>query len=144
MCHPDREPKIAVPIDERYELLVNKTPNYADAYRFAVTRAIEGGMDLETADTDGYHPAAEIVKLAMGGDFAGARLKLVELTRVYGIPESDFLRFANEALNSLEVPDMAKAISILAEYDFRLVQGSQPELQLTAMLAQLSALKRKE
>jgi len=38
---------------------------------------------------------------------------------------------------------LGKAISILAEYDFRLVQGAQPELQLTAMLAQLAALKGK-
>ena len=83
----------------------------------------------------------DIIATALGGDFDGARTKMVELTRVYGIPERDFLRFANEALASMKVPDMAKAISIIAEYDFRLVQGSQPELQLTAMLAQLSALK---
>jgi replication factor C small subunit len=87
--------------------------------------------------------AAEIIGTALDGDFEGARTKMVELTRVYGIPERDFLRFANEALGSLKVPDMAKAISILAEYDFRLVQGSQPELQLTAMLAELSSLKGK-
>ncbi|HYA55233.1 MAG TPA: replication factor C small subunit [Nitrososphaerales archaeon] len=86
---------------------------------------------------------AEIIGAAIAGDFEGARTKMVELTRVYGIPERDFLRFANEALGALKVPDMAKAISILAEYDFRLVQGSQPELQLTAMLAQLSSLKKK-
>lgn len=86
---------------------------------------------------------AEIIGLAIGGDFDAARTKMVELTRVYGIPERDFLRFANEALSSLKVPDMAKAISILAEYDYRLVQGSQPELQLTAMLAQLSAIGKK-
>jgi replication factor C small subunit len=86
---------------------------------------------------------AEILKLALDGNFEGARTKMVELTRVYGIPERDFLRFANEALGSLKVEDMGKAVSILAEYDFRLVQGSQPELQLTAMLAQLSTLKRK-
>ncbi len=85
----------------------------------------------------------EVMKLALEGSFENARLKMVELTRVYGIPERDFLRFANEALSSLEVDDMGKAISILAEYDFRLVQGAQPELQLTAMLAQLSNLKRK-
>ena len=84
---------------------------------------------------------AEIVGAAIEGDFEGARTKMVELTRVYGVPERDFLRFANEALGSMKVPDMGKAISILAEYDFRLVQGSQPELQLTAMLAQLSSLK---
>jgi replication factor C small subunit len=86
---------------------------------------------------------ADILKLALDGNFEGARTKMVELTRVYGIPERDFLRFANEALGELEVEDMGKAVSILAEYDFRLVQGSQPELQLTAMLAQLSTLKRK-
>ena len=87
---------------------------------------------------------AEIMGAAIAGDFEGARTKMIELTRVYGIPERDFLRFANEALGSLKVPDMGEAISILAEYDFRLVQGSQPELQLTAMLAQLSSLKKKE
>ena len=86
---------------------------------------------------------AEIIGSALNGDFESARTKMVELTRVYGIPERDFLRFANEALGSMKIPDMAKAISILAEYDFRLVQGSQPELQLTAMLAQLSSLKKK-
>jgi len=86
---------------------------------------------------------AEIIGVALNGDFESARTKMVELTRVYGIPERDFLRFANEALGSMKIPDMAKAISILAEYDFRLVQGSQPELQLTAMLAQLSSLKKK-
>ena len=85
----------------------------------------------------------EVIKLALGGEFEPARTKMVELTRVYGIPERDFLKFANEALNSIEGEDMAGAISILAEYDFRLVQGAQPELQLTAMLAQLSSLKRK-
>jgi replication factor C small subunit len=86
---------------------------------------------------------ADVVATAIEGDFEGARTKMIELTRVYGIPERDFLKFANEALGSLKVPDMAGAISILAEYDFRLVQGAQPELQLTAMLAQLSSLKRK-
>jgi hypothetical protein len=76
MCHPERVPKIVVPDDDRYELFVNKTPNYADAYRFAITRAVEGGMDLETADTDGYHPAAEIAKLAVAGFDDGAYLVL--------------------------------------------------------------------
>ncbi len=85
----------------------------------------------------------EVIGLALEGKFDASRTKMIELTRVYGIPERDFLRFANEALGSMEVPDMGKAVSILAEYDFRLVQGSNPELQLTAMLAQLSTLKGK-
>jgi len=87
---------------------------------------------------------AEVMKLALDGDFEAARTKMIELTRVYGIPERDFLRFANESLSSLGTKDIAKAVSIVAEYDFRLVQGAQPELQLTAMLAQLSSLKKRE
>ncbi len=86
---------------------------------------------------------AGIMKAALDGDFEAARTKMIELTRVYGIPERDFLKFANESLGEIKVPDLGKVISILAEYDFRLVQGSQPELQLTAMLAQLSSLKEK-
>jgi replication factor C small subunit len=85
----------------------------------------------------------EVVRLAIEGSFEQARTKMVELTRVYGIPERDFLKFANESLGSLGLEESSRAIPILAEYDFRLVQGAQPELQLTAMLAQLASLKRK-
>lgn len=86
--------------------------------------------------------AAEIVRLALGGDFDAARLKLVELTRVYGIPETDFLRFANETVTSIGGEKLADAVKIIAEYDYRLLMGASPEIQLTAMLAELAALKK--
>ena len=83
----------------------------------------------------------DIMRLALDGDFENARLKMIELTRVYGIPERDFLKFANEELTSHKGDALGDAIKILAEYDYRLVMGAQPELQLTAMLVELSALK---
>ncbi|HEV2138594.1 MAG TPA: replication factor C small subunit [Nitrososphaerales archaeon] len=111
------------------------------------TASAEGGITTDSVKSASGASikarVAEIIGLAIEGDFDAARTKMVELTRVYGIPERDFLRFANEALSSLKIPDMAKAVSILAEYDYRLVQGSQPELQLTAMLAQLSVIGKK-
>ena len=85
--------------------------------------------------------AAEIIKLALSGDFNAARIRLVELTRVYGIPEADFLRYANEAVIAEGGPKTADAIKIVAEYDYRLLLGASPEIQLTAMLAELAALK---
>jgi len=104
-----------------------------------------GILDLEkvtaTAGRTVRARAGEIVRTALDGDFQAARTKMIELTRVYGIPERDFLRFANEAVNAMELEEPAAVIKILAEYDFRLVEGAQPELQLTAMLAELSALK---
>jgi hypothetical protein len=66
LCHPERDLKIAVPEGEGYEVQVNRTPNYADAYRLAIATAVASGMDLVTADTDGYHPESEILKLARG------------------------------------------------------------------------------
>jgi replication factor C small subunit len=87
--------------------------------------------------------ASEIIKLALDGDFNAARVKLVELTRVYGIPETDFLRFANEAVVQNAGEKTADAIKIVAEYDYRLLLGASPEIQLTAMLAELAALKEK-
>jgi len=88
--------------------------------------------------------AAEIVRMALDGDFAGSRLKLVELTRVYGIPESDFLRFANEEIVKGGLDGSSEAIRILAEYDYRLAVGANPEVQLTALLAELAALRKKQ
>lgn len=75
MCHPEREPKVEVPAGG-YETFINKTPNYADAYRFAIARAAEEGMDLVTADTDGYHPVKEVAKLAEGDFGEGPALVL--------------------------------------------------------------------
>ncbi len=106
----------------------------------------EGEVTIETVDSVTgamvKQRAAEIINLALDGDFGGARQKLVELTRVYGIPESDFLRYSNEAIASTG-QHRAEAIKVLAEYDYRLVMGANPEIQLTAMLAELAALKGK-
>lgn len=86
---------------------------------------------------------AEIINVALGGDFKAARLKLVELRSVYGIPESDFLRFANEEVNGMSFDRVGEAIKIIADYDYRLVQGANPDIQLTAMLAELASLKER-
>jgi replication factor C small subunit len=103
-----------------------------------------GTVDLEkvraVSGSAAKSRVAEIVGLALSGNFESARSKMVELTRVYGVPERDFLKYANETVTASKPRELARAIQILAEYDFRLVQGAQPELQLTAMLAQLSAL----
>ena len=87
---------------------------------------------------------SEIVTMAMDGDFNGARLKLVELTRVYGVPESDFLKYANEEIVRSKTGKISEAMKIIAEYDYRLILGANPEIQLSAMLAELSALGRGE
>ncbi|MFQ5969662.1 MAG: replication factor C small subunit [Nitrososphaerales archaeon] len=81
----------------------------------------------------------EIIKLALSGKFQEARTKLIELTRVYGMSERDFLKFANEQVQKLKAPN-ADLISVLAECDYRLVSGAHPDIQLSALLAELAKI----
>ncbi len=82
---------------------------------------------------------AEIVKLALGGKFQDARTKLIELTKVYGMSERDFLRFANEEVQSLKTQS-PELISALAECDYRLVSGTHPDIQIAALLAEFGRI----
>ena len=81
----------------------------------------------------------EIVKLALSGKFQLARTRLVELTKVYGMSERDFLRYANEEVHKLKTSS-AEVISALAECDYRLVSGAHPDIQLAALLAELGKI----
>lgn len=84
--------------------------------------------------------AGEVVKLALDGRFQEAREKLLTLTRVHGMSERDFLRYAYEELLRLRHPSQERLVELMAKYDYRLVVGANPEIQLTALLAELAAL----
>ena len=82
----------------------------------------------------------EIIKLALIGKFHDARIKLLELMQVYGMSESDFLRYANQEAYDLKLDHPDEFAALMAEYDYRLVSGAHPEIQLVSLLAQLSKL----
>lgn len=93
MCHPEREPKVEVPPRGSYEAFVNRTPNYAEAYRVAIARAVQGEMDLVTADTDGYHPVPEIVKLATEDFYEGGSALVLPYRENIGIQSKSYSCF---------------------------------------------------
>lgn len=93
----------------------------------------------ETVGISEKSKVGEIIKLALSGKFQDARTRLIELTRVYGMSERDFLRFANEEVQKLKAPN-ADLISVLAECDYRLVSGAHPDIQLSALLAELGKI----
>jgi replication factor C small subunit len=82
----------------------------------------------------------EIIKLALSGKFHEARLRLFELMQVYGMSENDFLKYANQEAYDLKLDRPDEFAALMAEYDYRLVTGAHPEIQLVALLAQLSKL----
>lgn len=92
----------------------------------------------------GRSKIAEIITLAINSKFSEARVKLLELLYVYGVSETDFLKYANEEIYKLNVKNPYEISSIIAEYDYRLANGAHPEIQLTAFLAQLGKIELKK
>ena len=91
----------------------------------------------------GKFKVGEIIKLALSGKFREARVKLLELIHVYGMSETDFLKFANQEAYDMKLERPDEFAALMAEYDYRLVSGAHPEIQLAALLAQLGKLGAK-
>lgn len=85
----------------------------------------------------------EIIRFAIAGKFNDARIKLLELTNVYGMSERDFLKYANQELYEMKIDHLHELAALMAEYDYRLAVGAHPEIQLSALLAQLGKLGSK-
>ena len=91
----------------------------------------------------GKAKVGEIIRSAIAGKFNDARIKLLELTNVYGMSEADFLKYANQELYDMKLDHLDELASVMAEFDYRLAVGAHPEIQLSALLAQLGKLGSK-
>jgi replication factor C small subunit len=94
----------------------------------------------KVAGLSGRSKVAEVLDMAFEGDFAEARNKMIELLQVSGMSEHDFIKFANEALTRSDYSSSIEAIQATAEADYRLLQGSNPDIQLSAYLATLAKI----
>jgi replication factor C small subunit len=80
----------------------------------------------------------EVLKLALGGKISDARNKMIELIKVYGMSESDFLKYINAAVYKTKNKNLSDIVQTIAKYDFRILSGANPEIQLSALLAELA------
>ncbi len=79
----------------------------------------------------------DVLKLALDGKITNARNKMIELIKVYGMSESDFLKYINAALFRSKNKHLSEISEVIAKYDFRILSGANPEIQLSALLAEL-------
>ena len=79
----------------------------------------------------------EILKLAIAGKLSEARNKMIEMIKVYGMSESDFLKYLNEESYKIKTGKLDEILETIAKYDYRLIIGANPEIQLSALLAEL-------
>ncbi|MGH9998377.1 MAG: replication factor C small subunit [Nitrosopumilaceae archaeon] len=82
----------------------------------------------------------EILKLAITGKLSDARNKMIEIIKVYGMSESDFLKYLNEESYKIKTAKLDEILEAIAKYDYRLIIGANPEIQLSALLAELGRI----
>ena len=90
----------------------------------------------KTSDVD------NVLKMALSGKIIDAREKMIELTKVYGMSESDFLKYLNSAVFKTKHEKISDILEVIAKYDYRILVGANPEIQLTALLAELGRLEK--
>ncbi|WP_367834541.1 hypothetical protein [Vulcanisaeta sp. JCM 16159] len=100
--------------------------------------------------TVGYIEPKDIVDLvntAFNGDFINARNKLRTLMYEHGVSGTEILRVIQRQIMSgaINVPDEAKVeiAEVAADIDYRLTEGSDEEIQLSAFLARLMLIGKK-
>ena len=89
----------------------------------------------KTSDVDG------VLKIALSGKVVEAREKMIELIKVYGMSESDFLKYLNSAVFKSKHDKLSDILQVIAKYDYRILVGANSEIQLSAMLAELAKLE---
>ncbi len=87
------------------------------------------------------HPAdvRNMIETAMGGNFLEARKQLRGMIQKYGVAGSDIIRQIHTEIFRSAVPEPWKIrlADIAGEIDYRLVEGADEEVQLSALLARL-------
>ncbi len=83
----------------------------------------------------------EMLTHAMKGDFIKAREELRQLLVKYGLSGSEIVRQIHSEIFRLPVPEKKRIslIEAVGEIDYRLVQGGDEEIQLSALLAKLAS-----
>lgn len=89
----------------------------------------------------------DIINLALSGKFIEARDRLRELMVVYGLSGIDVLKQMHREIFSADLKLSEENRVVLADYigeiHFRIIEGADDEIQLTALLARMTLLSKK-
>jgi replication factor C small subunit len=81
----------------------------------------------------------KMIETVMGGNFLDARKQLRDMIQKYGVAGSDIIRQIHTEIFRAEIPEPWKIrlADVVGEIDYRLVEGADEEVQLSALLARL-------
>ena len=84
-----------------------------------------------------------MIRKALYGDFAESRKMMYDLMGSYGFSGADIVRQMQRELfkmSTLTPEQKAELSSIIGEYDYRMTQGANSDIQLSALLAQFAKI----
>jgi replication factor C small subunit len=143
----DADPKVVDRIFEISEGDLRRAVNYLQV---AATNTKGGKLDLKALDKTVPEAQSELInemlKFALQGEFLKSRDVMYELMGKHGVSGREIVRGANREVSRIPETSgdqQAEIVRALGECDFRLTQGANEDIQLSAMLAQLSIIGRK-
>jgi len=143
----DADSRVVERIFEISEGDLRRAVNYLQV---AATSTKGGKLDLKALDRTVPEARSDLIRdmlrLALQGEFMESRDVMYELMGKHGVSGREIIRGANREIN--RIPEIsgdkqAEILHALGECDFRLTQGANEDIQLSAMLAKLSVIGRK-
>ena len=105
---------------------------------------IDADVIYKTSATGKPEELKEMLELALRGEFMPARNHLDTLLVNYGLSGEDIIKQIHRALFDLDMDELARVrlIERTGEIEFRMIEGSNPRIQIEALLAYFVAVGR--
>lgn len=105
----------------------------------SLNRPIDSEVVYSIAGRANPADVRKMIGTAINGDFRDARKQLRRMMQKYGVAGSDIIRQIHREVFRGDLPEQSKMrlADIIGEIDYRLVEGANEEVQLSALLARL-------
>ena len=104
----------------------------------AIDKKITSELLYETTATAKKEDIKALINTALKGNFMAARNQLYDLLIKHGLSGEDIIKQIHQTIFDLTIPDEDKVrlIEKTGEIEFRIVEGSNEQIQLETLLAQ--------
>lgn len=111
----------------------------------SMSKMIDGKVVMKVVGEVSPEDVRKMLEKALAGEFLEARNMLYELMASNGLSGSDIIRQIHREVPNLKIPPESQIdiINLVGEYDFRLTEGANDDIQLSAFLAQLAKFNPK-
>jgi replication factor C small subunit len=137
-CDEDALKMIVERADGDMRMAINLTQGIA-----ASQKRVDTKIAREFLGSYGVDKVDELIDLGVSGDFSAALDLLGRIIHESGVQPKDVVRRFHRRISSMNISPESKMslLSLLADTEYRLMVGADPEIQFTLVLAKLAQLK---